>query len=325
MPQVPIQMGNANITATLHGKAHKIPPNLLEAPGGLYPLKSAAFEVDEYRIMAGWPVTVPDGDIRVHCMVSGDGGILGNRMEPTAQTTNADMRWVADKTLYDQVALLWRPLQGNVSPWNTSAQYAPSLLNNYEYRVKNERFVDTSVLNFDSDTKDFMWIDLSLIMGGTMGYTLLMVLSPNSVYGNNANVPSTTLWGPDNTAGAWSYFTVRDKAIWMTTDEQPAQKGVPIGDPLESSAPSYLAIVVARPTTTMYAGTGPSNITMASLTAGVAPKPLSTRFRLGWGPFTDSNTMDMALMDVSLYAGLLNKEQVLSEFSLLSQVYGGDT
>ena len=62
---------------------------LLNVPGGLYPLKSAAFEVDEYRIMAGWPVPVPDCDIRIQCLVSAEGDVLGNRDSPTALITEA--------------------------------------------------------------------------------------------------------------------------------------------------------------------------------------------------------------------------------------------
>jgi hypothetical protein len=321
---VQIVPGKTDIQVSANGKAVRVPPALLEVPGGLYPLKSAAFEVDEYRIMSGWPVSIPTGDIRIHCQVTGDGTVLGNRMEPTALTTNADMRWVADADFYDQTALLWRPLQSGASPWETSAESAPSLIADYEYRVGDERFMGMSALNFDSDTNDYMWIDLSLALGGTTGYTVIMVMSPNSVYGNDTSVHDNTLWGPDSTLGAWSVFTVKEKAIWLTTEEQVAQKGVAIGNALTTAAPSYVALVVGRPQTTLYAGPGPTGAQVKALTAGAAPEPLSPRFRLGFGPFPSSATMDMALLDLSIYANLLSKEEVLAEFALLSQVYGGD-
>jgi hypothetical protein len=321
---VPIKPGKTEIQLTARGRLNRIPPQLLEVPGGLYPLHSAAYEVDEYRIMAGWPVPVPTGDIRIDCLVSAEGDVLGNRDAPTSLTTNADMRWVADADFYDQIAMLWRPLQSDVSPWVTSVDHAPALITNYEYRVGQERFVSMTALNFDSDNADYMWNDLSLSMGGTSGYTLIMVVCPNSIYGN-AVVFDNAFWGPDNTSGAYAMFSVREKSVFMTTELMPPQKGVPIGGALVNTAPTYLALVVARPQTVMYAASGPSNVQTKSLVAGPAPVSLSTRFRLGWGPSPASATMDMALMDLGIYGDVLTRQQVLAEITLLSQVYGGDT
>src|ERR1044072_4180406 len=120
MADVPMVPGRTEIQLTARGRASRIPPEIRDVPGGLYPLMSSAWEVDEYRLMAGWPVPVPDCDIRIECLVSDEGDILSNRDSPTALITNATMRWVADSNFYDQTSLLWAPIQGNVTPWQSS-------------------------------------------------------------------------------------------------------------------------------------------------------------------------------------------------------------
>ena len=232
---------------------------------------------------------------------------------------------MADDNYYDQTSLLWTPIQGNVSPWVTSSTNAPTLFTDYEYTIGDERFVDMTVLNFDSNTHDFMWNNLDLIMGGTTGYTVIMVLSPNSLYGNDDTVADNALWGPDSLSGAWSQFTVKNQALYLTTEEIPAQKGVAFGSASHTTAPTYLALVVSRPQTTMYVASGPSKVLSKALAAGASPEPLSTRFWLGNGPFLDSATMDMALFDLGIYGNPLTKAEVVTEFASLSTIYGGDS
>ena len=154
MAAVPIVPGKTDVQLTGRGRANRIPPLLLEVPGGLYPLMSAAFEVDEYRIMSGWPVPVPSCDIRINCLISAEGDVLGNRDSPTALITAADMRWVADTNFYDQTTLMWTSLQGHAPVWETTPEHAPTLVTDYEYRFGDERFVGMTALNFDSDTAD---------------------------------------------------------------------------------------------------------------------------------------------------------------------------
>jgi hypothetical protein len=317
--------GKTEAQLTARARGQRIPPALLNVPGGLYPLMSAAYEVDEYRIMSGWPVPVPECDIRIDCLVSAEGDLLSNRDAPTALVTTADMRWVADDSFYDQTAFLWAPIQGSSSPWQTSVSAAPTLVTDYEYTVGDERFTSMTALNFDSNTGDYMWNNLDLYMGGVTGYTVLMVLSPNSIYGNDDTVDNNALWGPDSVSGAWTMFTVKDQAIWMRTEEQPDQMGVAIGNGLASTALTYVALVVGRPQTTLYAASGPSKVLHKALAAGAAPEPLSTRFWLGNGPFLDSATMDMALLDLGIYGRPLSQAEVVSEITSLSTVYGGDS
>jgi hypothetical protein len=317
--------GRTEVQLVAHNRASWVPPILKDVPGGLYPMMSAAFEVDEYRILDGWPVPVPEFDVQINVMVSAEGDALGNRDEPTALTTNADMRWIADSNYYDQTSLTWTPIQSDAPPWTTTPEHAPSLISDYEYRIGDERFVGMTALNFDSNTDDYLWNDLSLYMGGAEGYTVVMVLCPNSIYGNDPDVVDKGLWGPANTDGAWHTFTVRDQALCMTTELNPVQKGVAIGNALASTAPTFLAMVVGRPQTTLYAGPGPSNLIVKSLPSGVAPTPLSTHFWLGNAPSSATGTMDMALLDLGIYGNPLTNSEVVAEFAALSSIYGGDT
>jgi len=323
--QIPIIPGKAEAILTARGRAVRIPPQLLDAPGGLYPLMSAAFEVDEYRIKSGWPVPVPDIDIRIDCLVSAEGDKITNRPEPTALVTNADMRWVADANYYDEVACRWTPIQSNVSPWTCAPESTPTLITDYEYRFGDERFVNMTALNFDSNTADSMTNDLGLSIGGVQGYTLIMVMSPNSIYGNDPSVLENVLWGPQETDGNWVMLTITDQAVWMRTESKPAQKGVAIGNALQSTAPSYLAVVVGRPTTTLYAASGPTRVLVKSLPAGPVAESLSTRFWLGNGPLPGTGSVDMALLDLGIYGNPLTKDQVVAEFAELCKVYGGET
>lgn len=324
MTTVRLIPGATQTELTARSRVAQLPPSLREIPGGLFPLKTAAFVIDEYRIMSGWPVAVPPCDIRVPVLISAEGIVLDSRDAPTSLVTGADLRWIADVDYYDQVALLWRPIQGESSPWQTSSDHAPSLITDYEYRVGDERFVDMTALNFDSNTADYMWINLDLIMGGTSGYTVIMVVNPNSIYGNDEDVTENGLWGPEDLDDAYAYFTVVDQAVFMSTESYPSQRGVPIANGLNSTAPTFLAMVVSRPQTTLYAASGPSDVLVKSLPSGPRPEPLSTRFWLGNTPFAKSGTMDMALLDLGIYANPLSRREVVSEFALLSQVYGGD-
>src|SRR5262245_2032279 len=317
--------GKTDGQLTAKARSSKIPPALQHPPGGLYPLQSSAWEVDEYRIMAGWPVPVPEHDIRIDCLVVGDGTKLGDRDTPSSLVTAADMRWIADADFYDEISLRWHPIQGTeVSSWTTGTDHSPTLVTDYSYTINTERFLDYTALNFDSDTGDYMEINLDLIMGGTLGYTLVMVMSPNSIYTTDDTILERALWGPQTTDGAWTMFTFSDQSIWMQTEEQVRTRGVAVGTSLNSSAPSYLAMVVRRPQTTLYVASGPSNVQSKALPAGAAPEPLSTRFWLGNGPFSTVGTMDMALLDLGIYGNPLTKDQVVDEFTALSTIYGGD-
>ena len=314
--------GKTEIQLTARGRGQRVPQELRDVPGGLYPLMSAAFEIDEYRMMSGWPVPVPDCDIRIDCLVTGDGAVLTERTDPMALVTTADLRWVADDAYYDQITGQWAAIQGS-AVWEGAPENLPTLVNDYEYTIGDERFNNMKGLNFDSDTHDYLSINLDLIMGGTSGYTVIMVVSPNSIYGNNTDVIENALWGPQDTDGAWVDFTLRDQSVFMTTESLPTQQGVAIGNALSAEAPYYLVLVVQRPMTTLYAASGPGNVASKPLAAGQSETPLSTRFWLGNSPAPACATTDMMLLDLSIYGNPLLQGDVVNEIATLSSVYGG--
>lgn len=308
----------------------------LELPRGLYPLKSSAWEIDEYRIKAGWPISVPSCDIRSLTLASAVGSIVGSRDTPTALLTNAEVRWVADDDLWNPTTLRWVPLQGSEPVWETSVAYAPSLITNYEYRIDDERFMEMSALNFDSDTRNHMWANFSYTFGGSSGYTVIMVMSPNSAYGNDLDVPYNGLWCPGGTTPAgdtfaepledhWTSVTMQGQYLYLETEQVARTRGISIHQQLSSSAPTYIAMVITRPQTILYAGTGPNNIQSKTMLTGSEPVPLNGKVALGRSNGDVLHTADMALFDLGLYANVLTAAEVQREFAILSRAYGGAT
>lgn len=310
---------------------------LEEAPGGLYPLMSRAFELDDYRTMAGWPVSVPKYDIKAYSMISATGEVLAAREDNTAIRTGALLRWIADSSSYDETSLLWTPHQdgtGQNPRWATSAEFAPTLINNYEYRVKNEVFRH-SALNFDSDTRNHMWIDFSTSIGGSGGYTVIMVISPNSTYGNNVDVPYNGIWCPGGETPAGETFaeplptnymgvTMQGRYLWLETESTSRARGIAIDPELNTNAPMYLAMVFSRPEFKFYAATGPANVRIESLPSGSISNPLNDSVVLGRSTGDILHTADMALLDLNIYANRLTGEEIMAEFAVLSRSYGGD-
>lgn len=316
--------GNAAVELAVQAKFNVVFPDAEQAPGGLFPMRAAAFQMDEYRIMAGWPVPVPPCDINIATLVSATGEVLADRETPTSLLTGAVARWVADTNFVDQTALKWTALQGDVF-WESSVEYMPELITDYEYRVNDERFVGMSALNFDSDTANHMWGDLSRVIGGTTGYTLLMVMSPNSAFGNDVTVPYNGLWCPQVADNQWVSLTMQGNYLYHETEVDPRTIGISISQQLNSTAPSYIAIVVGRPLTTMYVGTGPSNIQIKQLPTASGAVPLNDQIFLGRSTGDVLHTADMALFDLGIYPNPLTSSEVRDEFAVLSRIYGGDT
>ena len=207
--------------------------------------------------------------------------------------------------------------------------HLPSLITNYEYTVNDERFVGMTALNFDSDTADYLTTDLSRVMSTQDGYTVIMVMSPNSVYGNNEDVKMNALWcnPPDPLYSDLQLFLKDDlnNAAFLYTrmDGQPDQQGIAMAAATSISAPSFLALVLARPSLYMYLSQGPQNIASKKLNVGPSTQVLSGEILLGKWPADDVHGADMALFDLGLYGNPLSAAQVKHEFSLLSKIYGG--
>lgn len=311
-------------------------PAQLEPPGGLFPLQTKAFEMDEYRIMAGWPVAVPQYDIRCHTMVSGDGEKFAVRDDNTAIETNALVRWVADPDFYDETELVWKPMQdktGHQSVWETSVEYAPVLINNYEYRVGSERFIE-SALNFDSDTQNHMWGNFADSFGGSTGYSVVMVMSPNSVYGNDADVPYNGLWCPGGPPGegdtfeedpgdTWASVSLQGGYLYFETHANPRKRAISIHQQLNSNAPMYLAFCINPIESVFYVGFGSESVKRKAMPTHQALDPQNSGILLGRTTGDVLHTADMALFDLGIYASRLNAKAVKNEFAKLSRAYGG--
>ena len=282
--------------------------------------------MDEYRLMAGWPVEVPPYDIHCISMVSASGEVLSDREEPSAITTGALYRWIADPDLYDTTALRWVPVTSQATPvyWETGVDSAPVLITDYEYRVENERFYGNA-LNFDSDDQNYMHADFSATLGGAAGMTVLMVMSPNSTFGNNVQIPMNGLWCPASKAGNWTEITVQGRYLWLESESQERTRVISINPALNGNAPMYLAMVLGRPEATFYVGEGPSAIRTATVPSGAEGVPLDYDILLGRVAEDLEHNLDMALFEMNVYANRLSASQVRDEFALLSRAYGGDS
>jgi hypothetical protein len=329
--------GRVEVSVASSAKVTQQPRQITEAPGGLWPLQTKAFEMDDYRMMQGWPVPIPDYDIHCHSLVTARGEVFGVRDDNLSIKTGALMRWVADPNYYDPVALRWEPLvddTGGQSVWETSVDYAPVLIDDYTYRVNNERFVEYA-LNFDSDTRNHMWADFGTSIGGSTGYTVIMVVSPNSVYGNDDDVVYNGLWCPGGPTPVgdtfeepipsigWTALTFQGGWLYFQNHGKPRARAVPIQQEINSSAPMYLACCISPIESTFYVGFGPGRIRSASLPSGQNQDPLNDGIVLGRTNGDVLHTADMALFDLGIYGERLTPGRVREEFAILSRSYGG--
>lgn len=328
--------GKATILSSSRVRVAKVPKQLQEAPGGLYPLRMAHWAVDEYRIANGWPVVVPDHDVSARTLASAEGEVLSDRETPRGIETGARIRWIADEDTFDLTSLQWIPYHSETPAiWTTSAEYSPTFVTEYEYRIDEEVFYQTG-LNFDADNFEHMWTNLDESLGGTAGYTVVMCVALNSVYGDNTDVPYAGLWCPGSATpavgeaiseppeGGWVSLTLQGNWLYLETDQSRREPILRVSDLLATSAPIMLAMVVDRPYTTLYAGRGPSNITRARANVGSETVPLDGRVVLGRDNGDILHTADMTILDLGVYGEQLSPLGVKNEFALLSSVYGGD-
>lgn len=300
------------------------PRTLTNMPGGLYPLRMALWQTDEYRIAKGWPVPVPDQEIRARTMVSAQGEILAARPEARGLRTGADARWIADADTYSDIDLQWWPIQGEPVIWETTPDFAPTLVSEYEYERGNLIFSE-DVLNFDADGAEHLWTDLNPMLGGTTGYTVIMVAAMNSVYGNHLQSPYSGIWAPKEIADdGWVELSLQGHTLYLQTEQSKRTKALDISPLISGTAPFLLAMVVARPYTTIYAAAGPSSISKATMNVGNNVMQMNGNVVLGRSNGDLLHAADMALLDLGVYADQLTPAQVRDEFAALSSVYGGD-
>lgn len=304
-----------------------------EAVGGLYPLSMAAYEVDPYRMMSGWPVSVPKLDISAVTDVSATGEVIAYREAANAVTMNSIARWIADDDNFHTDTLSWYPSVAGVSAnWVTSVGYSPTLFDDYEYRRGAEKFIETAI-NFDADSQQHMWADLDQIIGGGHGYTVLMAVNLHSVYGDSDH-PFVGLWAPGQptpnadtfteTFASYVEVTLRGETLYVASDKASPTKSVAVSDLLALSSPCYLAFCFGRPTTRIYAGNGSRSLRSSSVFVGTNSVPLSGHVALGRSNGTRLNTADMGVLDLNVYGAQLSAHEVTDEIAKLCSIYGGD-
>lgn len=341
--------------SSLYAKA-KVKPavnyGVLEnAMGGLYPYRLAAFNPPEFRMMAGWPVSIPDYDVRAQTLASclgevttpgvtppeitDDPEVIAERESPRAVVTGAVVRWIADSDNFDTTSLQWYPYQSSVdATWFTAVDFAPTFLADYEYRAGSERFYQDAI-NFDADSKEHMWTDLSRATGGATGYTVLMCVNLHSAFGDTGSAYEG-LWSPGlpTPAGTdlftetidtgWASVKLKGQRLFVATDQTPDTASLAIADLLERSAPFYLAFVFGRPYTTIWAGAGPASMRSNRVFCGNEPVPFSPNVVLGRPTGTVLNSVDMSLLDLGIYADRLSAADLKTEVAKLTAIYGGD-
>lgn len=334
MAQKSMVPGNVDITTAGQAFASTWRTSSDDMPGGLFPMHTINYNVDEWRIKNGWPVAVPSYEIRSSTMLDITGEVLAIREPNTAVQTNALMRWIPDPTYYDETSLRWNPFYNGTESdisWYTSVDYAPVLVEDYEYRVGDERFT-AQALNFDSDTRNHMWADFTASIGGSPGYTVIMVMSPNSVYGN-ADSPYNGIWYPggptpvgdtftEEPGEYWQGLSVQGRYFYTESESKPRTRVRSISTELETNAPAYVAIVFARPETTIYVGPGPASIRQGTGQVGNRGT-MSSQVVLGRTTGDVLHTADMALLDLNIYANRLSPGEIADEFAILSACYGG--
>jgi hypothetical protein len=296
-----------------------IAPNVLEsAPGGLFPLVARAYMIDEYRLMAGWPVSIPGIDVRGQSIISLNGDRVSNRLDPDVLRTGADLRWCSSSG-YDDTLGTWEPIQWTQAPNTITAVPANAPVETeYIYRVQDEVF-HRMALAFDSDDEQYMSLDLSSQVSG-VGMTVIFVFSPNNTQGDQAGL----LTSYQSSLAAYSNAYIQGQYVYIQTESQ-LQRAAPIATAMRTNAPFYLAITLDRPTVHTYSGPGPSSIQAVSVPSGWAEASIQALWRIGSNGTGTDSFIDMALFDMGVYYKRLTFNEVQTEFAILSRSYGGDT
>ena len=128
MATIFLSPGGWMMTLVTTAKVDHMPVDNQEVPGGLYPMIARAYEMDEYRVMAGWPVASP----QVRDQGRDDGVLpLGSTsrtvMTPPPSSPVRCCGGVRTQTCTTRPALEWRTIQntaGQPVVWKTGVLYA---------------------------------------------------------------------------------------------------------------------------------------------------------------------------------------------------------
>lgn len=314
----------ASARLTVRGRSGTLP--------GLRPFKIRVFEPPDFRMRDGYPVEVPSIDIRAAGMVSATGTRIAFRPNARDIETGANVRWVADSDMFDDVAGSWLPIKSDLGPitWLSSGRWVPTLISDYTYSINKERFT-VAAMNFDHDQAEHMWAT-AYSLTGSAGFTVIMVCSMNSVYGSSGITNFAALFGsgkPTDKEGTLDNqvtdpFEIRltANAIRVVTDRNAQAVGV--ANLMGRTAPMYLVFALGRPSSVVYAGSGPTSMTSAEVQTGSSDQRYYGDLVLGRSYGDTLHTPDMALMDFNIYADKLTPDRVRTEVAKLSSVYGGE-
>lgn len=305
----------------------------------LVPFRLAVYDVDEFRMDGGWPEAVPSLDVHTHALVSAAGEIVEFRPDPTAVTTQADVRWIASSDFYNTITGRWAPaasVYGDAA-WQTAADFAPVMIEETSYRI-GKRILFRDAIQFNQTSHDHFWSDFTPALRNLQGYTVILVASlrasSNTVEGT---VEYSGLLSPGTTtppliggntfteaapSGAASLQIRNGKLCVSTTPGAEFQTGPSISSFLSSSAPVYLVYSVGAPHVRVTVGSGPTSM---STTTFVYPTPQVQNLNVVLGRTTGNvdHCASMLLYDVGLYADQLTDAEITAEIAALSASYGG--
>jgi hypothetical protein len=198
MANITADIGTVNIKTQASATANitSVPAPIV--PGGLYPMRTFAYGLPNYRIRDGWLVDVPKYDFQATANFELNGAAFSTRPAPSTLNLGAAARWIADD--YNTSTRVWSPRTGT-SNFTTNATYAPTKIT-LKYIVGNEAFGRTAV-NFSADSRQHFWGNITELAVGDVPdvpdgeYTLIAVMQTKAQITNDT--PFAGIWYPGTT------------------------------------------------------------------------------------------------------------------------------
>lgn len=309
-------------------------------PHTIRPYRINIFDAPDFRMKNGWPTSVPDYDVRGEVLVSADGVVIDDRPSPYNIQLDPTLRWIADSQSFSVTDLAWYPTESEVGSiaWNSSPTWLPTLIEDYTYTIgaggtTGEQFT-AQLLNFDTDSVEHMWCNIEPL-NESFGYTIIMVARFASVYGDDEASGFTGIIGNGSATPAygrlddeedfiefpWQLRLFNDKLVFRTDNDR-LTVGIP--DFVHRSPPSYIALAIGRPETTMYVSKGPNAILEKTCFAGERGQPFSGELVLARSLGDTTHTADVGIMEISVYADKLSSHDIRTKISRLASVYGSE-
>jgi len=152
-----------------------------------------------------------------------------------------------------------------------------------------------------------------------------MVMSPNSIFDNNVDIPYNGLLCPKSKAGDYFDLTMQGNYLWLESESTDRIRAISINPSVRASAPSYIALVMDRPQATFYVGSGPDSVRVQRFPSGKTGANMVLNMYLGRSTEDLDHTADMALFDLGIYPDRLTPGEIHDEFAILARAFGGGT